>query len=142
MSTEVEGPPVAAPSPPAVEPQPAPVTTRPPRRWRPRWPRLGIQSKLLMMLLVTSIVSCVVVGVVGYRSGRDALRDKVFQQLTFVRNSRARGIVREYNRLTNQLAVFTRGKTAIEAINAFHAGFHELENATVTDQQAASLSRN
>ena len=58
----------------------------------------GSSRKLLIMLLATSIISCVVVGVVGYRSGRDALREKAFEQLTFVRNSRARGITREYNR--------------------------------------------
>jgi hypothetical protein len=103
---------------------------------------LGIQSKLLLMLLATSIISCVVVGVVGYRTGRDALREKAFEQLTFVRNTRARGMEREYTRLENQLAIFTRGHTAIQAIqaiDAFHEGFHELEETELDPDQDAAV---
>ena len=137
MSTEVEASPEADTAPPSSAPQPVTPSAAPRRRWR--WPKLGIQSKLLLMLLATSIVSCVVVGVVGYRSGRDALREAAFEQLTFVRNSRARGMVREYTRLENQLAIFTRGKTAIEAIDAFHEGFHELEDSELTAEQDADL---
>ena len=100
MSTEVESPPEAdTAAPPA--PEPVVPTPAPRRRWRWRWPKLGIQSKLLLMLLITSIISCVVVGVVGYRSGRDALREAAFEQLTFVRNCRARGMVRGFTRLEN-----------------------------------------
>jgi class 3 adenylate cyclase len=110
-----------------------------PRRRRLRWPKLGIQSKLLIMLLATSIISCVVVGIVGYRSGRDALREKAFEQLTFVRNSRARGITREYNRLVSNLLVFTKGQTAIQAVEAYHEGFHELEDSTLTAEKESDL---
>ena len=137
MSTEVEASPEADTAPPSPAPEPVTPSAAPRRRWR--WPKLGIQSKLLLMLLATSIISCVVVGVVGYRSGRDALREAAFEQLTFVRNSRARGMVREYTRLENQLAIFTRGKTAIEAIDAFHEGFHELEDSELTAEQDAEL---
>jgi hypothetical protein len=136
VSTEVEAPPesaVPAPPPPVAE------VAAPRRRWR--WPKLGIQSKLLLMLLATSIISCVVVGIVGYRTGRDALRDKAFEQLRLVRNSRAGAIEREYNRLTNNLVNFTQGRTAIEAIEALHEGFHELEDSTVTPQQEEEIAR-
>jgi hypothetical protein len=44
--------------------------------------RVSIQSKLLMMLLVTSILSAAVVGAIGYQSGRSSLRASVFDALT------------------------------------------------------------
>lgn len=130
---------VATDDPGAGAPPPTAVSGRP--RWHPRGGRLGIQSKLLLMLLATSILSCLVVGVVGYRSGRDALRENAFDQLTFIRNSRARGITREFNRLVNQLIIFTRGETSVEAIRAFVDGFHELEDEgdTLTAEQSAAL---
>jgi class 3 adenylate cyclase len=129
-----------APPPPPVADVGAERAGRPARRRRLHGPRWGIVSKLLLMLLVTSIVSCVVVGVVGYVSGRDALRKKAFEQLTFVRNAREAQITREYTRLLDQLMVFTRGDTAIDALRAFEAGFHELESATVDDAHAQALT--
>lgn len=118
-----------------------PDTTPPPSRprRRTRWPRLGIQSKLLLMLLVTSIVSCLVVGIVGYTSGRDALRDKAFDQLTFLRNSRAREITREFNRLLNTMVLLSRGQTANDGVEEFSAGFDELADSTLSSDQDEAL---
>ena len=121
------------------EQPPAALPTAAAPRRRLRWPKLGIQSKLLMMLLATSIISCVVVGVVGYRSGREALRDKAFEELRFVRNARTEAIEREYGRLVDNLLVFTRGQTAIQAVEALHEGFHELEDTTLTADQESDL---
>jgi len=53
------------------QPEPAPK----PRSLRRRvLSRISIQSKLLVMLLVTSILSAAVVGAIGYQSGRSSLR--------------------------------------------------------------------
>ncbi len=43
---------------------------------------MSIQSKLLVMLLVTSILSAAVVGAIGFNSGRTSLRASVFERLT------------------------------------------------------------
>jgi hypothetical protein len=40
--------------------------------------RVSIKSKLIVMLLVSSIVSAAVVGLIGYESGRTSLRASVF----------------------------------------------------------------
>ena len=92
------------------------------------------------MLLVTSIVSCLVVGIVGYTSGRDALREKAFDQLTFLRNSRARGITREFNRLFNTMVLLSRGQTANDGVEEFSAGFDELADSTISSDQAEALT--
>ena len=97
-------------------------------------------SKLLLMLLVTSVVSCLLVGIVGYTSGRDALRQKAFDQLTFVRNARENEIDREYNRLLQQLVVFTRGNTARQAMAAFDDAFDELATATISNDKSQALA--
>ncbi len=97
-------------------------------------------SKLLLMLLATSVVSCLVVGIVGYTSGRDALRQKAFDQLTFVRNAREQEIDREYNRLLQQLVVFTRGSSARQAMAAFDSAFDELSTATISNEKSQALA--
>jgi hypothetical protein len=83
-------------SPPPAEPPPPtgvgwPDRIDPPRIGRARRRiRFGIQSKLLVMLLATSILSAVVVGFVGYTSGKNSLQNAAFNQLTQVRESRSR----------------------------------------------------
>jgi hypothetical protein len=52
--------------------------------------RVSIQSKLLVMLLITSVLSAAVVGAIGYQSGRNSLRASVFDGLTEIRQSQTR----------------------------------------------------
>jgi len=66
-------------------------------RRRPRPFRVSVQSKLLLMLLVCSILSVAVVGVIGFLRAR--------------------------NDLTNSLVAYTRGSTVPEALQAFITGF-------------------
>ena len=72
----------------SVQPEPAPK----PRSLRRRvLSRISIQSKLLVMLLLTSILSAAVVGAIGYQSGRSSLRASVFDRLTEIRAVADRG---------------------------------------------------
>lgn len=91
------------------------------------------------MLLVTSVVSCAVIGAVAYQSGRDSLREAAFDRLQEVRESRKREITRLYTQLRDSLVIYTRGSTAIDAVNAFEAGFHSLENAELDAGTEAAL---
>jgi class 3 adenylate cyclase len=118
------------------QPEPAPK----PRSLRRRvLSRVSIQSKLLMMLLVTSILSAAVVGAIGYQSGRSSLRAAVFDALTEIRQSQTRQLQGQIADLQNSLVVFTRGSTATEAIEAFAAGFDQLNNATITPAQQQAI---
>ena len=100
--------------------------------------RISIQSKLLVMLLVTSILSAAVVGFIGYQSGRSSLRASVFDRLTEIRGSQSRQLEAQFSDLMNSLVVYTRGSTASEAIEAFTA-YDQLNNATTTPPQRQSI---
>ncbi|HEY6649745.1 MAG TPA: adenylate/guanylate cyclase domain-containing protein [Mycobacterium sp.] len=91
------------------------------------------------MLLVTSILSAAVVGAIGYQSGRSSLRASVFDALTEIRQSQTRELQGQVADLQNSLVVFTRGSTATEAIQAFTAGFDQLNNATITPAQQQAI---
>lgn len=81
------------PRPSGGEVSPALSRTGPRRRRRVSlWGRLGVQSKLLTMLLVVSILSVLVAGYFGYRSGSKALTSAAYNQLTSVRDARTRAI--------------------------------------------------
>lgn len=117
-------------------PEPAPK----PRSLRRRvLSRISIQSKLLVMLLVTSILSAAVVGAIGYQSGRSSLRASVFDQLTEIRAAQTRQLESQFSDLKNSLVIYTRGSTAIDALGAFTAGFDQLAGATINPSQQQAI---
>ena len=68
-----------------------------PRRRHFRLPvmsRVSIQSKLLVMLLITSVLSAAVVGFIGLSSGRASLQASVFDRMTEIRQFIVNGKVR------------------------------------------------
>ena len=101
--------------------------------------RISIQSKLLVMLLLTSILSAAVVGFIGYTSGRDSLRTSVFDRLTEIRESQTRQLRAQFSDLTNSLLVYSQGETATQALQDFTAGFNELAGAPVSPAQQQQL---
>ncbi|OBG18542.1 cyclase [Mycolicibacterium celeriflavum] len=120
----------------AIEPEPV----QEPRTPRGRFmSRISIQSKLLVMMLVISVLSAAVVGFIGYQSGRESLRDSVFDRLTQIRGSQARHLEATVGNLMNSLAVYTRGGTAEDAMGAFRAGFAELNDARISPAQQQAI---
>jgi class 3 adenylate cyclase len=100
---------------------------------------MSIQSKLLVMLLVTSILSAAVVGAIGFNSGRTSLRASVFERLTEIRGAQTRQLEAKFNDLESSLIVYTRGETTTDAIAAFTTAFDQLGSATISPQQWQSV---
>ena len=120
----------------SIQPEPAPK----PRSLRRRvLSRISIQSKLLVMLLVTSILSAAVVGAIGYQSGRSSLRASVFDRLTEIRGSQSRQLEAKFSDLEDSLLIYTRGSTATGAIEAFAPAFDQLNDATISPGQWQSI---
>ncbi len=101
--------------------------------------RISIQSKLLAMLLVTSVLSAAVVGAIGYQSGRSSLRAAVFDGLTEIRGSQTRQLEAQFSDLKNSLVIYTRGATTTQAVRAFTAGFDQLNDSTIDPAQWQSI---
>jgi class 3 adenylate cyclase len=123
-------------APPAAMPETEPAARRARGRLRRGLlSRVSIKSKLIVMLLVSSIVSAAVVGLIGYESGRTSLRASVFDRLTQVRDSQSRQMQDKINDLRNSLIMYTRGSTTIDALGAFTAGFDQLATASINPAQ-------
>ena len=104
---------------------------------------VSIQSKLLLMLLLTSVLSAAIVGAIGYQSGRASLRAAAFDRLTEIREAQTRFAYGSFKDLQNSLVVYTRGSTTINAMREFTRGFNELNDDpakyTVTPQQQQQI---
>ncbi|RYB93763.1 HAMP domain-containing protein [Nocardioides oleivorans] len=127
-----------APSPPAPVPGvPAAADERPRRRLLPNG--IGsIQSKLLLMLLLTSIISTVIVGWFGFRSGTDSLRDATYSRLSEVGDERLKAIQDFVANQRGAVVLDSQG-VGVEASRAFNSAFRELDGAQVSDAQQADL---
>lgn len=94
---------------------------------------LSIKSLLLLMLLLVSVGSNVVVGVIGYINGTDSLTEAANDRLIEVRDSRAREIVSLFDTIESSLLLASRDSAVVDAEVAFTAAFGELENQAIAD---------
>jgi class 3 adenylate cyclase len=119
--------------------EPGARTPDKPRRRRFLFLRIGIQSKLLLTLLLCSILSIGMIGLIGALSGRSALRQVESERLTELRESQKRQVQALFRELTNSLIVYSGGFSVVEATTAFSDGFNQLSNATITPAQQQLL---
>jgi class 3 adenylate cyclase len=116
----------------STDPAPQDQTAPAEKGWRRRprrLSRLSIQSKIMLMLLVSSLASLAVIGVVEYVSGRNTLMPVAAERMTQLREAQKRAIEMLFDDLTNSLVVYSRGSTADDAVQAFTAGFDQLADA-------------
>nr|WP_231633781.1 adenylate/guanylate cyclase domain-containing protein [Mycobacterium sp. UM_11] len=100
---------------------------------------MGIQSKLLLTLLLCSILSIGVIGFIGASSGRNALRQVESERLIELRESQTRQVQSLFREVTNSLIVYSGGFSIVEGAAAFTEGFAQLSNATITPAQQQAL---
>ena len=104
--------------------------------------RLSIQSKLMSMLLAVSIGSIVVIAYQGYRSGRDAIRGSIENQLKSVRAAKAARIESYFSGLRSQIEVLGSSVAVEEAAIALNAAYPKvLDQAGAIDADQASSLR-
>lgn len=102
--------------------------------------RFSIQSKLVLMMVLCTIIGSAVVGSIAYQAGRSSLRTQVFNRLTEVRESQSRALASEFKDLKNSLVIYSHGAITVPALQAFVAGFDQLANANIDPAQQQSIS--
>jgi class 3 adenylate cyclase len=93
----------------------------------------------MVMLLVSSLSSLAVIGVVEYVSGRHTLLPIAAERMTQLREGQKRAIEMLFDDLSNSLVIYSRGYTADEAVQAFAAGFDQLADAPTDPGQQRAL---
>jgi class 3 adenylate cyclase len=93
----------------------------------------------MVMLLVSSLASLAVICVVEFFSGRRALLPAASERMIELREGQRRAMEMLFADLTNSLIVYSKGSTAIEAVQAFTAGFDQLADAPIDPGQQQSL---
>ena len=102
--------------------------------------RFSIQSKLVLMMVLCTIIAATVVGLIAFQAGRISLRTQVFNRLTELRESQSRALESEFKDLKNSLVLYSHGAIADPALQAFNAGFDQLADATINPAQQQSIT--
>ncbi len=97
--------------------------------------RVSIQSKLILMLVLCTMLAAAVVGAIAFQVGRTSLRTAVFDRLIEIRESQSRALEDEFSDLKNSLIIYSRGSSTSDALAAFTTGFDQLADAVVTPPQ-------
>ncbi|MEO5534038.1 MAG: adenylate/guanylate cyclase domain-containing protein [Pseudolysinimonas sp.] len=101
---------------------------------------LSIKSLLLLMLLLVSVGSNVVVGVIGYVNGTDSLSKAANARLIEVRDSRAREVVNLFSTIQNSMLLASRDDSVVNAEIAFSNAFSALDNVGETADAGKAAS--
>ncbi|MDX2256921.1 MAG: adenylate/guanylate cyclase domain-containing protein [Pseudanabaenaceae cyanobacterium bins.39] len=101
---------------------------------------LSIKSKLIVMLLSVSGASILVTAYLGYRSGHANLTDRVFNQLTSVRASKAYQIESYFKTIRNHLQTLSNDPSVETAITEFTNAYKQLNNAPLPTDAANRIS--
>jgi class 3 adenylate cyclase len=110
------------------------------RRRRRLLSRLSIQSKLVLMMVLCTVIGAAVVGSIAFAAGRSSMRTQVFNRLTEVRESQSRALSSQFKDLKNSLIIYSHGTITVPALQAFNAGFDQLANATINPAQQQSIN--
>ncbi|MCW2758459.1 MAG: hypothetical protein JWO46_2205 [Nocardioidaceae bacterium] len=130
---------VPEPPPPGVLPPATADEPAEPERGRRSRGLGSIQTKLLMMLLVTAVLATVVVGFFGYRSGTTALRESTYSRLQEVGDERLKAIQDFVDNQEGAVVLDSQG-VGVQASKDFNAAYQELGSSTTTPAQDQQVS--
>ena len=88
--------------------------------------KLSIKSKLQVMLLTASLGSIFVVGYLSWSKARNILTERIFEQLTSVRSSKADRIESYISLLRNQVETLCENRMVVQAMKEFDTTYDSL----------------
>ena len=101
--------------------------------------KLGIQSKLLSLVLLVSLLSILTTGLVSYISGRNSMTEAAYNQLTGLRNARAQAIETLFSTLQEHVLTMSYQSMVIDAIKEFKPAVQKLNDSKLTPTQMQQL---
>ncbi len=102
--------------------------------------RMSIQSKLILMLVLCTVLAAAIVGGIAYQTGRNSLRIGAINRFTEIRESQSRTLDTQVTALRNALVTYTHGETTRNALKDFTAGFDQLANAAITPEMSKAVA--
>jgi hypothetical protein len=101
--------------------------------------RLSMKTKLVLMLLVVSLISTLVVGLLSWQSSRAALTARSFEQMVAIRRDKAEQIQAYFRKMRDDAEVLSQDDMVVEAMVRFNRAFKQLENQSIPPEWEQAL---
>jgi class 3 adenylate cyclase len=95
---------------------------------------LSMRSRILVMLLAVSILSSVVLIVIGYLSGQKAIKESVFNQMTSIRSIKSYQLESYFRQLNSVITTYAHNESMFEAIHEFKRVYRDLGVSKLTQE--------
>lgn len=101
--------------------------------------QISLKSKLVFMLLGIALFCIAIVGYQGLSNGKAALTDRIYNQLTSVRESKRAQIQTWLNEMQSHVQAMAINHSTINASREFISAYHRLDNETLSHNQLTNL---
>lgn len=101
---------------------------------------LSIKSRLIIMLITVTLISSVVVGVLGWQNGRRALNTSITNQLNSIRSLQAHQIEEYFRQSFAHTRSLARDRMIVNAMNQFQQGYNAGLYKSLSQEQEAEVS--
>lgn len=101
---------------------------------------LSIRSRLILMLILVSTISSLVLIYIGYITGKEAISNSIFNQLTSVKASKKYQIESYFNEIANLTEVLGSNDMVVSALRDFKKGYRAISNQELTPECNQQLS--
>lgn len=94
---------------------------------------ISFKSRISLILVTASLVSSIVIGLLGWTSGRNALEASINNQLTSIREAQAYQIESYFDQIKGQTRTLAEDRMVVNAMRQFKAGYSAGLHTTLTD---------
>ena len=101
---------------------------------------LSIRSKLVALLLLASFISTGVIGYLGYRSGKDALTEAIYNQLTTLRALKTQQVQAAFSNSHDQILAFAENRSIVDAVSEFRTAYRLAARESLSETEKIALS--
>ncbi len=101
---------------------------------RNKMSNLKIKSKLLVMFFSVTVPSILIIGTLGYITGKSSLSLTIFNQLTSIRSTKAYQIKTYFHNMRAQVDTLSESKMLISATKDFNLAFSNLKNNSIGNE--------
>ena len=106
----------------------------------PPAPRWGLAAKLFAILFLLGAVAVLTTSVLGYFQARDALNQAVLNQLTTVRETKARQIETYFRTISSELRLLATSKMVVDATRGFRIEVAKLDRGDTSPELRRKVS--
>lgn len=98
--------------------------------------KIGLQTRLLFLLILVSLVSMLTIALVSYQSGRQALEQNVYDRLTGIREARKQQLRNRVTFVRGQVGTLGEDKMVLDALKEFKAAYQKLPALVQAEKDA------